>query len=119
VTKAGTAASLALSAGTITYGHEQAERLTAAVAPRYGGVPAGTVMVTAGTATLCRIALKAGKGSCTLAAAKLRPGGYSLVARYPGNGSFGRVSSQVVTRAASRIMSAGSRNVLDSSAAPW
>lgn len=88
VTKAGTRTSLALSAGRITYGHEQAERLTADVAPRYAGVPAGTVTVTAGTTTLCRITLKGGKGSCPLAAARLRPGGYSLVARYPGSGGF-------------------------------
>ena len=39
------------------------------------------------------ITLKAGKGSCTLAAAKLRPGGYSLVARYPGSGSFAASAS--------------------------
>lgn len=36
VTQAGTRTSLALSAGTITYGHEQAERLTVDVAPGNG-----------------------------------------------------------------------------------
>jgi len=97
VAKAATKTRLALSAGTITYGHEQAEHLAVAVAPQYGGVPAGTVTVTAGTATVCVIRLKAGKGSCTLTSARLKPGTYHLVASYHGGTDFTGSSSPPAT----------------------
>lgn len=67
----------------MTYGKEQAERLSATVTLQNGMIPAGTVK--AGTTTVCTIAPASGKGSCTLTATKLRPGTYTLVATYPGN----------------------------------
>lgn len=95
VTKAATRTGLALSAGTITYGHEQAEHLTVRVAPQYRGIPAGIVTVTAGTVTVCVI--KAPKGSCTLASTRLKAGTYHLVARYNGGADFKGSSSPPVT----------------------
>ena len=86
-----------LSAHTVVYGHEQAEHLAVAVAPQYGGVPAGTVTVAAGTATVCVIRLKAGKGSCTLTSARLKPGTYHLVASYHGGTDFTGSSSPPAT----------------------
>jgi hypothetical protein len=59
-----------------------------AVAPQFGGTAAGTVTIKAGTRTVCAITLKAGKGSCALAAKELKPGTYPLAASYPGKGGF-------------------------------
>ena len=47
-------------AAKVTYGKEQAERLSIAVAPEYGGMPAGTVTVRSGKVAICVIALVAG-----------------------------------------------------------
>lgn len=88
VLKAATKTALSLSATTVTYGHEQAEKLTATVSPRYAGLPGGKVTVTAGKVTLCIITLAHGTGGCHLAAGKLKPGTYGLVARYPGSTDF-------------------------------
>jgi hypothetical protein len=72
----------------VTCGHEQAERLTVSVAPRYSGTPGGTVTVKSGTVTVCTIKLASGKGSCTLSAAKLPAGPHTLAAAYPGSSDF-------------------------------
>jgi hypothetical protein len=88
ITKAGTKTTLTLSAATVRFGHEQAERLTVTVAPRYAGTPGGRVMIKAGTATVCDIALKSGRGTCALTAKKLPVGTYHLVATYAGNADF-------------------------------
>jgi hypothetical protein len=79
-----TSTALALSAGTVTFGHEQAEKLTVAVSPRYAGPAVGTVLVKAGGLTVCTITLSRGKGSCTFTARKLRVGSYHLQAFYRG-----------------------------------
>jgi Bacterial Ig-like domain (group 3) len=97
VAKAATRTGLALSAGKITVGHEQAERLSVGLAPQFGGVPAGTVTVAAGSTTICVITLKAGKGSCTLTASKLKAGTYHLVATYHGGTDFKGSSSGAKT----------------------
>lgn len=83
--QATTTTALRLSAGRVTYGREQLEKLTITVTPRYGGTPAGTVSVKAGSATVCVITLKSRTASCTLAAKRLGPGTYHLVARYAGS----------------------------------
>ena len=83
-----TKTTLTLSTGKVTYGHEQAEHLTITVAPRYSGTPVGKITVKAGSTILCTLTLTIGKGHCTLAASKLRPGTYSLVARYEGSKEF-------------------------------
>lgn len=84
---------LTLSAGRVTYGHEQAERLSVRVVPQYAGVPAGTVTVSADRATVCVITLASGAGSCALTAKKLAPGSYRLVAGYAGSADFAASSS--------------------------
>ena len=88
VKKAATKTALALSKSSLTFGKEQAERLSVAVAPQFGGTPAGTVAVKAGTRVVCTITLKAGKGSCALAARELKAGTYKLTATYLGKGGF-------------------------------
>lgn len=94
VSKAASRTSLALSAAKVSYGHEQTEHLTVTVTPAFSGVPAGTVTVRTATATVCVITLTSGKGTCTLAARKLRAGTYQLTAAYPGDADFtGSVSA--------------------------
>jgi hypothetical protein len=88
VTKAATKTRLALSKSPVTFGKEQAERVSVAVSPQFGGIPAGTVTIKAGTRTVCTIRLKSGKGSCALTAKQLKPGTYKLTASYPGKGGF-------------------------------
>jgi hypothetical protein len=89
-----TTTSLSLSGPTVTYGNEQAEQVSVAVAPASGtGTPTGMVKVTAGSATLCAITLASGTGSCTLAAAQLAAGTVSLTASYGGDSSFSASSS--------------------------
>ncbi len=79
----------ALSASTVTYGHEQSAKVSVTVTAKHGpGIPAGSVAVTAGSVTVCVITLKAGTGSCTLAPKKLKPGSYALVAKYRGQPEF-------------------------------
>lgn len=97
-----TSTSLTLSAARVRSGHEQAERLTAAVKPAFGGTPAGVVTIRAGSVTICAITLRSGKGTCTLTASTLRPGTYQLVARYGGRtpyaGSASARKTLTVTR---------------------
>jgi hypothetical protein len=79
-----TGTALALSSVTISFGHEQSEHLSVLVRARYAGIPAGTVAVKAGTATICVIHLTGGRGSCLLTARQLKPGSYRVTAAYPG-----------------------------------
>ena len=89
VSKATSKTALSLSATKVTYGHEQAERLTASVAPQYSGTtPGGTVTVKSGTTTVCTITLGSAKGSCTLSARKLPTGAHTLSASYSGSSDF-------------------------------
>lgn len=93
VTKESTTAALKLSARKVTYGHEQAEKLSVTVSPRFAGTPGGRVTVKAGRTTVCVITLKSGKGGCTLTAKKLPAGTYTLIAAYPGSADFGSSAS--------------------------
>ena len=79
---------LALSLGTITYGHEQRERITVTVAAQRAGKPTGTVTVRAGDAILCAFSLSSGKGACALSARRLSVGKHSLTASYGGSVAF-------------------------------
>jgi hypothetical protein len=97
VTRATSRTGLALSAARIGYGHEQAERLTVTVYPRYGGTPGGHVTIKAGSAVLCVVKLTSGKGSCRLAASKLKAATYHLVADYGGSAGFGSSVSAAKT----------------------
>lgn len=93
IAKAASGAALRLSAATVTYGKEQRERLSVVVAPQYRGTPGGTVTIRSGTATVCVIALVAGKGSCALSARSLSVGAHDLVATYSGSADFAGSSS--------------------------
>src|SRR5262249_36302575 len=77
-----TTTSLALSAAKVRAGHEQSERLSVQVRPKFSGAPAGKVTIRAGATRVCVITLKNGKGSCKLKAAQLRAGTYQLAASY-------------------------------------
>jgi hypothetical protein len=88
VAKAASKTTLTLSAATIIYGQEQAERLTVSVSPQYTGTPAGKVTIKSGTATVCAITLASGTGKCALTAKQLPVGGHALIATYSGNGNF-------------------------------
>ena len=106
VSKATTKTALSLSATKVTYGHEQAERLTASVAPQYSGTtPGGTVTVKSGTTTVCTITLGSGKGSCTLSTAKLPAATQHLTATYNGSADFNTSASAAETLAVSKATS--------------
>jgi hypothetical protein len=83
-TRAPTTTSLKASVRRIAYGHERRERLTVTVRSRAGGVPTGTVVITAKTRTICKLALRSATASCALRNRQLTPGKYHLIARYQG-----------------------------------
>lgn len=92
-----TATDLALSAATVTFGHEQAEKISATVTAPAGGTPGGKVTITADRAAVCVITLQSGTGSCTLAAKKLRPGSHAMAASYHGGKGYARSASAPAT----------------------
>jgi hypothetical protein len=55
------------------------------------------VTVKTGSAIVCTITLKSGKGTCTLSATKLKTGSYHLVADYAGNSDFNGSTSATKT----------------------
>jgi hypothetical protein len=77
-----TSTALTLSAGTVVFGHEQSEKLSVAVTPANHEPVTGAVTVTAGSTVVCTITLANNAGSCRPAKSKLKPGTYSLVAKY-------------------------------------
>jgi hypothetical protein len=93
ILKAATKTSLTLAAAKVSYGHEQAEKLSVAVSPKYAGPAGGKVTIKAGKTTVCVITLKSGKGSCTLTAKKLPAGTYHLTAAYPGSADYASSAS--------------------------
>jgi Bacterial Ig-like domain (group 3) len=93
VSKAGTRTSLKLSAAKVTDGHEQSERLSVTVSPKYAGPAGGKATIKAGKTAICVITLKLGKGTCTLTARKLRVGRYALTAAYPGSADYASSAS--------------------------
>jgi hypothetical protein len=97
IAKAASTSTLRLSAAKVTYGKEEAERLSVVVAPQYGGMPAGRVTVRSGDATVCVITLAAGKGSCALSARSLAVGTHDLVVAYPGCADFTSSASARMT----------------------
>jgi hypothetical protein len=74
-----TTTALVLSAATVTYGAEETEALAETVSDG-GTVPKGTVAVQAGSTTLCTITLSSPSGKCSLTAAQLAAGSYSVMA---------------------------------------
>jgi Bacterial Ig-like domain (group 3) len=90
-----TSTTLSLSATRVSYGHEQAERLSVRARAKYSGTPTGKVIVKSGAATVCVIALKAGAGRCALSGRRLRVGTYHLTAAYTGSaGDLGSTSAR-------------------------
>jgi titin len=80
---------LKLSATKVTFGHEQLQRFSVTVSPRYtGATPTGSVSVKKSTTTLCVIKLSSGKGSCTLTSMQLPTRPYSVYATYGGDATF-------------------------------
>ncbi len=91
-----TSTTLKLSATRVTVGHEKSLKLTAAVKAISGGTPAGKIVITAGSKTVCTIAtLVKGAGTCSPASnTLLKAGTYKLAATYSGN--FASSTSKVV-----------------------
>jgi Bacterial Ig-like domain (group 3) len=84
-----TTTSLALSKTSLTYGDEQAEKISVTVLGP-GAAPVGTVTIKAGATTVCTVGLSSsGTGSCALKAVALPPGIAQLKASYAGNADFG------------------------------
>jgi len=80
---------LSLSAGSATYGGEQAEHFSVSVSPGIAGLtPAGTVTVEASGSAVCVITLSSARGSCTLSSTRLGGGSYDMVAYYHGSSDF-------------------------------
>ena len=96
VDKAKSKTTLKLSGAKVLYDHEHVERLSVSISSTAGGSkPSGKVTVKeklaakkSATKTVCVITLSAAKGSCTLKAAQLLGGTYSLVATYSGSLDF-------------------------------
>jgi hypothetical protein len=81
-----TSSVLALSGAKVTYGDEQAERVSVTVSAETSATPSGTVTVNSGTTVVCgNIELSAGQASCTVAATKLPAGTWHLTASYSGS----------------------------------
>jgi Bacterial Ig-like domain (group 3) len=83
-----TRAAVSLSAARVSYGDEEAERVSVAVASSHGGTPSGPVAVRTRSGALCTISLKAGKGSCAVPAQKSAPGPVTVTASYGGAPGF-------------------------------
>jgi hypothetical protein len=97
IAKASTKATLALGRTTISYGSEQAERLSVTVAGEFGTIPAGKVVVRAGSTVIATITLANGKGTYSLTARQLKAGIYQLTAAYGGSTDFSSSGSTAKT----------------------
>jgi hypothetical protein len=97
VARAKTTTSLSLSKATITYGHENAEKLTVSVSHLSGSYSTGKVTIKAGSTVLCIISLSKSTGSCILSTKKLKAGTYHLSASYGGNVSYATSTSAAKT----------------------
>jgi hypothetical protein len=100
VARASTKTTLKLSAGKVTFGHEQSERLSVSVSPQFSGtMPTGAVTI---SGTSCVIKLSGGNGSCMAKANTFHVGSHSLVAHYWGDGNFTGSLSAIQTIAVVR-----------------
>jgi len=89
---------LSLPAAKVTYGREQAERVSVAVSAPSGATPSGTVTVWAGAAIIChRITLAAGQATCLVGETRLPAGTWHLTASYGGSGALGSAMSAART----------------------
>ena len=114
VAKATTTTGLTVSPGSVTYGHEAALKLTATVSPQFTGTPTGTLTITAGTVTLCKVTLSAATGSCSpVSGTSLSTGSHTLTASYSGDGNFDSSTGASTVK----ITKAGTKTSLTLSAA--
>jgi hypothetical protein len=102
---AASSTAIALSTAKVTYGREQAERVSVTVSTA-AGTPSGKVTVQAGKAAVCTVTLTSGTGSCAIPATKFGPGSVSVAATYAGSASLlpsvSAVKGFTVTRASSK-----------------
>jgi hypothetical protein len=84
-----TTTTLELSKAALTYGDEQAEKISVTVGTP-DAIAVGTVTVDSGSTTVCQFSLSSfSDGSCALAAAALPPGTAQLTASYAGSTATG------------------------------
>jgi hypothetical protein len=98
---AATSARISLSAAKVTYGDEEAEKVTVTVTATTPA-PAGKVTVAAAKSTACVLILTSGTGTCALSPAEFARGTVSLTASYgggPGYASSSAVASLTVVKA--------------------
>jgi len=88
VSRAASRIRFALSRSLVTYGHERAEKLSVVVTGQYAGVPAGTVDIKSGKATVCVLTLRSGRADCRLRPKQLRPSTFHLIAEYRGSSNY-------------------------------
>jgi len=81
-----------LSAARVTYGHEQAEKVSVTVSASLG-IVIGRVAVTSDRETACTLTLANGTGSCTIPARHFSAGPHALTAAYAGATGFTGSSS--------------------------
>jgi hypothetical protein len=86
IAKAKSSTSLQLAHSTVTYGHENEEKLTASIG-RVGNTTfsGDKIAIKAGAITVCTVTIKNDTGSCIPSKTKLKKGSYTLVASFPGN----------------------------------
>jgi Bacterial Ig-like domain (group 3) len=82
-----TTTTTSLSAAKLAYGHEQSEKVSVVVAAELG-IPGGKATVRSGSIVVCTATLSAGRGSCTVPAAKFSPGTVKVTASYGGATGF-------------------------------
>jgi hypothetical protein len=97
VARAKTSTGLTLSKATVTYGHENAERLTVSASHLSGSYSTGKVTIKAGTTVICTISLSKDGGSCVLSTTRLKAGTYHLTATYNGDVNYAPSVSAVKT----------------------
>ena len=100
-----TTTAISLSARSVAYGNERAEKISATVSAATG-VASGTVTVKSGAVTVCTITLADGQGSCALHETQFGSGVANLVGAYTGPAWLAPSTSPVialtVTRAQTR-----------------
>jgi Bacterial Ig-like domain (group 3) len=109
---------VSLSAARVSYGDEEAERVSVTVSSSHGETPSGRVAVRTHSGALCTISLKAGRGSCAVPAQKFAPGPVSVTASY--GGASGGASGFAASVSAARtftVTGAATRTRLTLSAA--
>ncbi len=94
-----TTTSLKLSASSVTYGKEEALKLSVTVTAQFSSAqPTGTVTIKAGSKTICTVKLSDGTGTCSPSSQKLLAvGTYQFVASYGGSKTFSASASKAAT----------------------